>query len=81
MAQRAMLCFLVTAYAVVPSMRFDALCLCYTLPLASLPACGEGTGVGSTQRRRCQRKMRCENTPCIASATIWVGNDVFCANL
>ncbi len=81
MAQRAILCFLVTAYAVVLSMRFDALCLCHTPPLAPLPACGEGTGVGSTRRQRRQRKTRCENPPCIASATIWVGNDVFCANL
>ncbi len=54
-------------------MRLDALCLCHTPPLAPLPACGEGMGVGLTQRRR-QRKTRCENTPRIASATIWVGN-------
>ncbi len=39
----------VTAYAGVPSMRLDALCLWRTPPLAPLPACGEGTGVGSTQ--------------------------------
>jgi len=64
----------VTAYAGVPSMRLDALCLCQTPPLAPLPACGEGMGVGLTQRRRRQRKTRCENTLRIASATIWVGN-------
>ncbi len=35
---------------------------------------GGEPGEGSTQRQRRQRKTRCENTPCIASATIWVGN-------
>ena len=48
----------VTAYAVVLSIDLDTLRLCHTPPLAPLPACGEGTGVGSTQQRRCQRKTR-----------------------
>ena len=64
----------VTAYGGVPSMRLDALCLCHTPPLAPLPACGEGMGVGSTQRRRCQRKTRWEHKPRVAVVAIWVGN-------
>ncbi len=41
----------VTAYAVVLSMCLDVLRLCHTPPLAPLPACGEGTGVGFMQPR------------------------------
>ncbi len=41
----------VTAYAVVLSLPLDALRFCHTPPLAPLPACGKGTGVGFMQHR------------------------------